>query len=337
MTTLAEMIMECRAIKGMDKLVLYGWATQLEEGNDTLYCSKETVAEAIGVSDDTVLRRTQALVKAGWLIDTGEQKQWPFGWTPVRIINVPVIVGLVEAQCRKLRQVAECTPPQIAAQGSRFNGLSGFRFTGLSSSSSPSSASATGVPPVVAQSRSKEVEQTENLEPKTVEPKPTPEPEPHGQRKGKSCPDCGEPLRRGVNHFLSCPYAKGRSSLDEYQGDFVPMPKKIDPDDFDNDGYGYGGKPLFPSIHSKEAQEARQRAVDAEKQKSVESILEDGRARARAKALDNSPRSAAPPQASQPTNRCSACGGVEPCIDKWCYAYEPLPKSVDERPTGISS
>jgi hypothetical protein len=97
MTKLCEMIMECRAIKGMDRLVLYGWASQLEEGNDTLYCSKETVAEAIGVSDDTVLRRTQALVDAGWLIDTGEQKQWKFGWTPVRIVNVPAIAGLVEA------------------------------------------------------------------------------------------------------------------------------------------------------------------------------------------------------------------------------------------------
>ena len=67
MTKLCEMIMECRAVKGMDRLVLFGWASQLEEGNDTLYCSKETVAEAIGVSEDTVLRRTQALVKAGWL------------------------------------------------------------------------------------------------------------------------------------------------------------------------------------------------------------------------------------------------------------------------------
>ena len=32
MTKLCEMIMECRAIKGMGKLVLYGWASQLEEG-----------------------------------------------------------------------------------------------------------------------------------------------------------------------------------------------------------------------------------------------------------------------------------------------------------------
>jgi len=31
MTKLCEMIMECRAMKGMDRLVLYGWAAQLEE------------------------------------------------------------------------------------------------------------------------------------------------------------------------------------------------------------------------------------------------------------------------------------------------------------------
>jgi hypothetical protein len=41
MTKLCEMIMECTALKGMDRLVLYGWASQLEEGNDTPYCSKE--------------------------------------------------------------------------------------------------------------------------------------------------------------------------------------------------------------------------------------------------------------------------------------------------------
>jgi hypothetical protein len=45
MTKLCEMIMECRAIKGMDKLVLYGWAAQLEEeGNDTVYASKPWLA-----------------------------------------------------------------------------------------------------------------------------------------------------------------------------------------------------------------------------------------------------------------------------------------------------
>jgi biotin operon repressor len=145
MTTLCQLIMECRAIKGIDRLVLYGWAAQLEEGNDTLFCSKETVAESIGVSDDTVLRRTQALVKAGWLIETGEQKQWEFARTPVRIINVPVIVGLVEAQEKAPPHFAalpqaqpQIVPPQNAAQGS--TGLSGstgstgsrFRFALLS-------------------------------------------------------------------------------------------------------------------------------------------------------------------------------------------------------------
>jgi hypothetical protein len=160
MTSLCEMIMECQAIKGMDRLVLYGWAAQIEEGNDTLFCSKEAVAESIGVSDDTVLRRTQALVKAGWIIETGKQKQWKFGWTPVRIINVPVIVGLVEAQCRKLRPPAECTPPQNAAQGSTGSLVLGLDLL-CSTSSSPCSASATGVPPAPLLLNSKTVEQPE--------------------------------------------------------------------------------------------------------------------------------------------------------------------------------
>jgi hypothetical protein len=217
MTTLCQLIMECRAIKGIDRLVLYGWAAQLEEGNDTLFCSKETVAESIGVSDDTVLRRTQALVKAGWLIETGEQKQWEFARTPVRIINVPVIVGLVEAQEKAPPHFAalpqaqpQIAPPQNAAQGSTgLSGSTGSLVLGLDLLSSPSTSgdSNTGVPPVVVKSAppSEELKpKTENLAPKTVEPKPKPSPTPHALGQGKSCSDCGEPLQRDVNHFLTC-------------------------------------------------------------------------------------------------------------------------------------
>jgi helix-turn-helix protein len=321
MTTLCEMIMECRAIKGMDRLILYGWAAQLEEGNDAVYASKETVAEFLGVSDDTVLRKTKDLVKAGWLIDTREHKQWKFARTPIRIINVPVIVELIDAQCRNLRPCLEAppqkAPPQIAAQGSN-----GSMVLGLDVLSSFSAFSATGVPPLVA-SKSKEGGQPENLKPRTVEPKPTP----HGQRK--SCPECGEPLQRDVNHFLECKMAKGRSELDEYLGDMLPRPNPDsmgDRIDLDDDGYGSYGQPLFPSLNSPQAEEARQR-VEADRQKEIESILAEGRTTATAAPLHDSPRSASPPR-----KRCSACGGVEPCRDKWCYAYEPLPKSVDEIP-----
>jgi hypothetical protein len=206
MTTLCEMIMECRAIKGMDRLVLYGWAVQLDEGNDTLYCSKETVAEFIGVSEDTVLRRTQALVKAGWLKDTGEQKRWKFGWTPVRVINVPVIMGLVGAQCRKLRRVAECTPPQNAAQGSTGSMVLGLGVD-LLCSPSPSTTTVgdTGVPPVVVNS----VPPTEELKPKpenqktkTLNPRPTP--------TSRLCPKCGSPWSRYRGHACQTGRAHSR-------------------------------------------------------------------------------------------------------------------------------
>ena len=343
MTKLCEMIMECLAIKGMDRLVLYGWAAQLEEANDTVYASKETVADFIGVSTDTVLRRTQALVKSGWLIETGEQKQWEFARTPVRIINVPVIVGLVEAQ--RLREekalphfaVLPQTPPQKAPPHFAAQGSSGSRFIGLDVLSSSSAFSATGVPPV-AVSTSKEVEQTENREPRTVEPKP--KPTPHGQRK--SCPECGEPFQRDVNHFLTCRYAKGRSELDEYLGDMLPRPsqdsmgEKIEFEEWDDED----GMPLFPlgqKPNGRKAEEARQR-VDAERQEEIESILAEGRARTTAAPFAHSPGSAVPPQAQAGgAKRCAGCGGREPCRDKWCYAYEPLPKCGDEiLPTGIN-
>ena len=221
MTKLCEMIMECRAVRGMDRLVLYGWASQLDEGNDTLYCSKTTVGDFLGVSDDTVLRRTKRLVKSGVMIDTGGRKQWAFGWTPVYSINIPMIVGLWEAQYRSLRPPTECTPPQIAAQGT--NALSGARSSGLSGS--PSCAGAlsppTGVPPVAGENRSKETRGPENLtpvEPVEAKPTPVPIPTPVGQ-KVKLCPKCNEPWSRYRNHVCSMPPSsmpKVNSSMDEF-------------------------------------------------------------------------------------------------------------------------
>jgi hypothetical protein len=367
MTKLCEMIMECRAIKGMDRLVLYGWASQLEEGNDTLYCSKETVAEAIGVSDDTVLRRTQALVDGGWLIDTGEQKQWKFGWTPVRIVNVPVIVGLVEAQCRKLRRVADCTPPQNAAQGSGCSGLSGFRSSGLSGSPSffPSGGTATptttGVPPVVVTAPVKTEEEPENLTPRTCKPEnlePTPTPVStviaNGGNAVRACPRCKEPWSRDRNHI--CKVMDKRSPLDDRMDDpmyISPLDKRSplvnwDEDDFpvhygegkniptnpdgsiDLSRWDYGQKDFGKEPMAKKAEGARQ-SGEAVGQKGGEGIFEEGRTTATAAPLHDSPRSAAPPR-----KRCSACGGVEPCRDKWCYAYEPFPKADEIRPKSIN-
>jgi hypothetical protein len=320
MTRLCEVIMECRAIKGMDRLVLYGWASQLDEGTDTLYCSKETVAEAIGVSDDTVLRRTQALVKAGWLIDTGEQKQWEFGWTPVRIVNVPVIVGLVDAQCRKLRRVADCTPPQNAAQGYRSDGSMVLGVgVDVFSSSSPASAAATGVPPVPREAKT--VNPPENLEPQTfkpenLEPKPSPVPtvRANGERRSRSCPKCGEPWSRDKSHFCVANSPTADSPLDEFG-------------DMRDEGWEPSGLTLGNRGWKQGYTEP------AARQKSAESIVGEARTTATPAAFAQSPGSAAPPQAK----RCAGCGGTEPCRDKWCYAYEPLPKSVDEiGPTGIN-
>jgi hypothetical protein len=235
MTTLCEMIMECRAIKGMDRLILFGWAHQVEEGNETLYCSKATVAEFLGVSEDTVLRRTQDLVRDGWLLDTGEQKQWSCGWTPVRTVNVPVIVGLIEAQCRKLRPTAECTPPQNAAQGS--NRFTGSRFLPPSSTTYTTRADATGVPPVgvSAPPKGEEKVQTENLKTenlKTLAPTPTPTPTP----KPKACPKCGEPWSRDANHVCGVmPIIKGNYAAEACPRVEAPVVKKREPFNFDED------------------------------------------------------------------------------------------------------
>jgi hypothetical protein len=248
MTRLCELILECRAIKGMDRFVLYGWAAQLEEGNDTLYCSKETVAVFLGTSIDTVKRRTKSLLAAGWLVDTGDTKHWDTGWVPVLNVNVPMIASVSTYPKEKpsklhglknpvvvgiLPEAVQIAPPeavQNALQGS--NGSNGSRFTSFSSSLTCAISYSTGVPPVeeeTKQSKSKEGEPKKNLEPKTENLKPArrfpsmatfPEPEPEpkptpvaaiGKAGSKRvCKDCGEPLLRGVNHLLVC---KGKGLL----------------------------------------------------------------------------------------------------------------------------
>ena len=326
MTTLCELIMECRAIGIDDRVVLYGWAAQLEEGRDTVYASKETVAEFLTpTSLSTLQRRTKRLVKLGLMVETGERKQWRFGWTPVYSINVPMIVELCEAQPVKLTGGVKMTACQNDLQGSR------FRFTSFFSSSSAAEYESKSSDQQPTR-KSKEGGQTENREPRTVEPKPAP----HGQRK--SCPDCGEPLQRDVNHFLECKTAKGRSELDEFLGDMPPRPSKDSMGelmDFDDDD-DYDDTPLFPfgqTPNGEKAEGAKQR-VDTVGQKPVPSNMAEGRATATPTTSHGRPPVApAPPRAK----RCQGCGGREPCRDKWCYAYEPLPKSVDEnRPTGTN-
>src|ERR1017187_7444784 len=88
MTALGDLILHNTSIRGMDRLVLWGWAAQLPEDGDTLTASKETVAEFLFVSLNTVKRRTKSLLKAGWMVDTGERKTWSDGWIPVYRIDV---------------------------------------------------------------------------------------------------------------------------------------------------------------------------------------------------------------------------------------------------------
>ena len=97
MTDLQALAWACTAIKGLDKLILLGWVAQLEEGNDTVYVSKRTIANWAGVSDDTVYRCTKHLVEAGIMINTGEVKTWEPGCeTPIYRVNVQKLADLTD-------------------------------------------------------------------------------------------------------------------------------------------------------------------------------------------------------------------------------------------------
>jgi biotin operon repressor len=307
MTTLCQLIMECRAIKGMDRLVLYGWAAQLEEGNDTLFCSKETVAETIGVSDDTVLRRTQALVKAGWLIETGEQKQWEFARTPVRIINVPVIMGLVEAQEKAPPHFAalpraqpQIAPPQNAAQGSTGSLVLGVD---LLCSTSVGSADATGVPPVVVKS----APPTEGLKPKTENLQTNTNP--------RLCPKRKEPWSRYKTHVCKAndPVV---DVMDESPWDIDPREsiKSLTP--FASLGGGQLALNEDGSIDMDKWHEDRSKTTeDTLRRKSMESVARDGKT----KPVEPTPNAHSP--VAPNSDRC-ACGAEleNPDFEEFCYA-----------------
>jgi len=224
-TALAQLVWDCKDLGGMDKLVMMGWAEQVPDGWDTAYASKETVATCTGLSTSTVKRHTRELVKRGVLIDTGGRQQWKTGYTPIYQVNLEFLTG----RPSNLDGVSDRKGGQNDPQGSRFrfisSSLSGVR---LDSSSKPESIPTPQPKP-----------KTENREPKTVEakPKPSPEPSPKAKAHGhNSCPDCKEPLKRDVNHFLTCSYAKGRSDEDEYQGDFVPFKPMVEDMPLNPDG-----------------------------------------------------------------------------------------------------
>lgn len=270
MTTLCELIMECRAIEGVDRLVLYGWAAQLKEGNDTVYASKETVAEFLGLGIRTIQRRTIALVKSGLMIATGDRKEFKFGWTPVYTINVPMIMQLSEAPPVKLTPLSDCTPCQNDRQGS--TGLSGSRFNASFDSLSSSSGGATGVPPVAPKTVGKAKDLTENLKTETLKPTPT--------STSRLCPKCGVPWSRYRGH--RCQTVRPMLEPHMEDGDWEPMGYGKD------EGRGVGTKTI----------------KDGASQKSVESIVEERKPTPLAQA----PGSAPPPQDEFPDDIWDAQG-----------------------------
>jgi hypothetical protein len=267
MTRLAQLVWNCRAIHGMDKLVLMGWAEQVPDGSDLAYASKETVAEFLHIGVSTIQRHTKSLVKGGCLIDTGGQKQWKNGSTPVYQVNMELLIG----HPVKLTGWSNRQAGQIDRQGTRSSGLTGVRSSGFSVSCADAFSPSTGVPPVAGGSRSKEVGRPEDLKP--VEPKPKPSPIPHAQRKVKLCPKCQEPWSRDRNHVCSMPPSsmlRINSTMDEFG-------------DMRDEGWGPSGL------------EARKR-VETVGQKNGESIVQEGRTTATPAAFAHPPVAPAPPQ-----------------------------------------
>jgi hypothetical protein len=175
--------------------------------------SKATVGEYIGVDERTVLRRTQALVKAGWLMDTGERKQWDAGnWTPVYRINVEKFV----TDCQIDRGVGD----NLSGRGGCQNVIqgSGSRSSSVSPSSSQAGAEAraTGLRPEVGKSAPPQpTAETENQKPRT-NGKSNPNP--------RSCPKCGEAWSRDENHICTT----SSSRMDTEFDDMGMPPSRLD-------------------------------------------------------------------------------------------------------------
>ena len=311
MTTLAQMVWDCRAIGGMDKLVLMGWAEQVPDGSDLAYASKETVAESIDIDIRTIQRHTKSLVNRGCLIDTGGQKQCKNGWTPVYQVNLELLVG----QPVSLTGVSDRQGCQDDRQGSRSLGLSGVRFNASFDSLSSSSGGATGVPPAAPKTVGKAEDLTENLKTETLKPTPT--------ATSRLCPKCGVPWSRYRGH--ECQTVKPMVKPPMEDGDWEPMGYGKD------EGRGVGSKTI----------------KDGASQKSVESIVEEGKPKpVEATPLPNPPIAPAPlylcmlcekePVRSPTSDYCAGCWNNGNPIGK--IPVGAIPKFLDEiRPTGISS
>jgi hypothetical protein len=244
-------------------------------------------------SRPTVTKWTDYLVRHGWLLDTGKtafDKLLALGRTPsANSKQVPVY----KVDDPTPKESFGVHPVKVLLQGSSSvcssvsNSVSPCASSEFSDSNSNCAVTLSAADAAAGVRGSKDggKPKTENLQTKTVEPKPSPK-----AAHANVCKDCGEPMQRGVNHFLNCQIAKGRSTLDEYLGDMPPRPKPLDEMEFED--WGCHGEPLFPKGESEEAR----RRVDAERQRSVQSTGKERRTTPTATALDNSPRSAAPPK-----------------------------------------
>lgn len=269
MTQLAQIIWDCPDIKDiMDKVVLMGWAEQVEEGSDKAYASKVTVADFLQVSLNTVKRRTKALLRAGWLVDTGEIKAWEADClTPVYRINVEKIMEC-EIRQSKLSRRSNWTAAQNEPQGSR--------SSSRSPSSPPTNATAADLRSVVMSDTSKDERQTEN-------------PRTNPKTKIRTCPKCGVPWTRDKAHFCM---AKPK-----------PIDHEFDEDDFDD---SHAARSLDPDLGGERIEVMedgshgpigrKQGSMDqAALQKTVETIVREGRPTPRAAPLHDPPGSATPP------------------------------------------
>jgi hypothetical protein len=122
--------------------------------------------------------------------------------------------------------------------------------------------------------------------------------------------------------------------LDEFLGDVPPRPN---PDSIgemmDFDDGGYDGKPLFPSVNSPQAEAARQR-VEAERQRSAQSTVAEGRTTPTATPFAQSPRSAAPPQDEFPDDIWDAQGRTKDTPAGRAWAASRGEEII--KPTGIT-
>jgi hypothetical protein len=217
MMDLEHIILHCISIEGMDRLILLGWAAQLEEDNATVYASKETVAIFLGMNISTIKRRTQNLLKDGWLVSTGERKQWsPDKWTPVYSINLEKLAK----RGGKLTGGANRAPVQIDPQG--YRSRSNSRST--SHSHSVDGGGGAGLRPVTASAPPPQ-------ERKTLDPKPKSKTNPNP----KTCRRCGEELFRDKNHvcmdkqgFDAFGRATGEGEYMEYKPLDMPIYKPND-------------------------------------------------------------------------------------------------------------